>query len=211
MKWHELLYKVSTEPFFKSGFLMAGENRAQVGLQLSRWVKSGKLIQLRKGLYTLAAPYSKSTPHPFTLANALKPASYVSLQSALAYHSLIPEHVPVITSVTTQRPETIHTELAVFEFRHIKKSLFDGFRQIELVANQYAFIARPEKSLIDLIYLTPGAETYDFLKELRLQNVITLRFDLFNEYVNRSNSPKLRCAAKNIAKLINEEQNDVEI
>lgn len=205
MKWHEILNKVSTEPFFQTGFLGAGENMAQLRLQLSRWVKSSRLIQLRKGLYTLAAPYRKSTPHPFALANALKPASYLSLQSALAYHNLIPEYVPLITSVTTQRPETIHTKLGDFKFRHIKKSLFVGFKQVEVVSNQFSFIAEPEKSLFDLIYLSPGAESYEYLKELRLQNLDGFRLNLFNEYAVGSNSPKLLRAAKNIVKLMKED------
>lgn len=205
MKWHELLNTVSNEPFFKTGFLMAGENLVQLRLQLSRWAKNGRLIQLRKGLYALAAPYRKNAPNTFALANALKPASYVSLQSSLAYYNFIPEYVPLITSVTTQRPETIHTKLGNFSFRHIKESLFFGFKQIEVVSNQFAFIAEPEKSLFDLIYLTPEASNYSYLKELRLQNLDTFRLDLFTEYVIRSNSPKLLKAVKNIAKLINED------
>lgn len=38
-------------------------------------------------------------------------ASYVSLQSALAHYDLIPEHVVVITSVTTARPARWDTPL----------------------------------------------------------------------------------------------------
>lgn len=208
MKWHELLNSVSEEPFFHAGFLMAGENKTQLRLQLSRWVKSGKLIQLRRGIYTLAEPYRKNTPHPFVLANALKSASYVSLQSALAYHNLIPEYVPLTTSITTRRPELIYTKLGNFEFRHIKKSLFEGFKQVEVTSNQFAFIAYPEKSLFDLIYLTPGADSYDYLKELRLQNLDIFNLDLFDEYSIKSKSPKLFKASKNISRLIKDDLTD---
>ncbi len=206
MKWHELLEKVSHEPLFKTSLLAAGENMVQLRLQLSRWVKQGKIIQLQRGLYTLAPPYGKNTPQLFVIANALKPASYVSLQSALAYYNLIPEYVPEITSVTTQRPETIQTPLGKFTFRHIKKSLFWGFKYLDLTYQQFAFVAEPEKALFDLIYLTPDANHYHYLKELRLQHLDTFRLDLFKQYGAKSHSPKLHKAVQNIIKLIEDNE-----
>jgi hypothetical protein len=38
---------------------------------LSRWVRSGWLHQLRRGLYALAPPYRKVSPHPFEVANRM--------------------------------------------------------------------------------------------------------------------------------------------
>jgi len=60
-------------------------NPADLCRQLSRWTNAGRLIQLRRGVYTLAPPYQKIKPHLFLIANRLLPASYVSLQSALDY------------------------------------------------------------------------------------------------------------------------------
>ena len=115
MKWEELLRQVAEEPAFTTGFLAgSGESLAAIRLQLSRWVKTGRLIQLTRGLYTLAEPYRKGAAHPFVLANAIKRASYVSLQSALGYFGMIPEHVPMVTSVTTQRPARIESPLGRF-------------------------------------------------------------------------------------------------
>jgi len=206
MKWEYLLLKVADEPFFRTGFLAAGETSlGQLRLQLSRWVKAGKLIQLRKGLYTVAEPYRKVAPHPFTLANVMKKASYVSLQSALSYYSMIPEHVPTITSVTTQRPEQVKTPLGQYVFRHVKKDWFHGFRQIELGSGQRAFVATPEKALLDLAYLTPGADNYNFLAELRLQSLEQLDIDTILELADKSKSAKLRRTAKHIAKLAQQE------
>jgi len=48
--------------------------------------------------------YYKVKPHPFVVANRMVRGSYVSCQSALAHYGLIPEHVPVVTSITTARP-----------------------------------------------------------------------------------------------------------
>jgi len=119
MKFEALLQIVEDEPVFETGFLLAGDvDPADVRRQLSRWVKGGRLLQLRRGLYALAPPYRKVKPHPFLVANRLVPGSYVSLQSALAYHGLIPEHVPVTTSVTTGRPQRQESPLGSFVYHH---------------------------------------------------------------------------------------------
>ena len=206
MKWEELLRHVADEPAFHTGFLAgSGESLSVLRLQLSRWVKAGKLIQLTKGLYTLSEPYRKRAVHPFVLANAIKKASYVSLQAALGYFGMIPEHVPVVTSVTTQRPARMETPLGRFLFRHIKKSWFTSYRQVDLGSRQKAFVATPEKALLDLVYLTPGADNYEFLAELRLQNLETLNRDTLVKLTQASGSPKLQRAAGLLEKLIEEE------
>ena len=104
MKYADLLAKVSDLPVFTVSFLAAGQNLPQIRLQISRWVKTGKIIRLHKGLYTLAEPYRKVPCEPSTIANRLKQPSYVSLHSALSWYGMIPEFVPVVTSITTARP-----------------------------------------------------------------------------------------------------------
>ena len=168
MKWERLLKIVADEPVFTSALLMAGRVSAvDTRRQLSRWVRAGRIIPLRRGIYTLASPYRKIDPHPFILANAIKSASYVSLQSALAHYGMIPEYIPVVTSVTTGRPERIETALGIFSSSHIKKSWFSGYRRVEVTPGQMAFLANPEKCLLDLVYLTPGADSMEYLRELR--------------------------------------------
>ena len=42
---------------------------------------------------------------------------------------------------------------------------------MDLVASQRAFVARPEKALLDLIYLHPGGDEPGYMEALRLQNL----------------------------------------
>jgi predicted transcriptional regulator of viral defense system len=205
MKFTRLLEIVGQEPVFHSSLLLAGElDSVDLGRQLSRWVKSGRLIQLRRGLYTLSEPHQKIAPHPFFVANRLKRASYVSLQSALEYHGLIPEYVPSITSVTTGRPETFSTPLGSFIFKHIKKEIFFGYQEVELGSGQSAFVARPEKALLDLFYLTPGSDDIRYLKELRLQNAGNLNSGLLLEQAREFESRKVLKAAQRIHSIVEE-------
>jgi predicted transcriptional regulator of viral defense system len=204
MKFEELLKKVGYLPCFTTRFLAAGQNLAQVRLQLNRWVKDGRLIKLRKGIYALAEPYAKLKAEPFAIANNLKSPSYVSLQSALSWYGLIPEFVPAVTSVTTGRPQIIQTLPGRFEFRHIDKDFFWGYREVKLSEKQNVFIALPEKALLDLVYLTAGGDKKEFLEELRLQNFEKLDKDVLKRFTKKSDSPKLKRAVLNIENIIAE-------
>ncbi len=197
MKWTELLQMFGQNPVFESKMLLAGNDPPpEVYRQLSRWTKSGRLLQLRRGLYALADPWRKVEPHPFHVAARLREPSYISLQSALAYHGIIPEGVPVVTSVTTGRPERLVTSLGRFAYRHVKTALFRGYTRIEPAAEQYCFLAEPEKALLDLCHLTPGADSAVWIAGLRLAPEATLESDTLLAMAERSGSPKLqRCAA----------------
>ena len=202
MKFDVLLKQAADLPCFSTRFLAAGKSLAQVRLQLARWVKDGRLIKIHTGLYTLAQHYRKVKAESFYIANVLKPHSYVSLQSALAWYGLIPEFVPVVTSVSTARPQSIETALGRFEYRHISKGYFWGYQQLELPDKQTAFVARPEKALLDLVYLTPGGDKREFLEELRLQNLETVNKEVLKKFVKKTKKPKLSRALENIESII---------
>jgi len=200
MKFEELLGLIGNEPLFETGFLLAGNvDPAGVRRQLSRWVESGRLLQLRRGLYALAPPFQKVRPHPFLVANRLVPGSYVSLQSALAHSALIPESVPVTTSVTVGRPGRWDTPLGTYDFRHLQSELFFGYRRAMLSGGQEALLATPEKALLDLVYLEPDADSPEYLTELRLQNLDGLDLGELNRLAQAAGKPKLRRAARWIA------------
>jgi predicted transcriptional regulator of viral defense system len=199
MEFADVLGLVGDEPTFDSALLFAGApDLPYLQRQLSRWVGLGYLQQLRRQHYVLAAPYQKTRPHPFLIANRMVRASYVSGESALAFHGLIPEYVPAITSVTTQRPARWTNPYGQFLFQHIKVSSFFGYERVELSRGQYAFVATPEKALLDLIHLRRGADAQGHLQELRLQHFDKFDFKRLDHYVERLSSPKLTRAARHL-------------
>ena len=204
MKFASLLATVGDQPVFETGFLLAGEvDPADLRRQLSRWVTGGQLVQLRRGLYALAPPYRKTEPHPFLIANRLVRGSYVSLQSALAHHGLIPEHVPVITSVTTGRPQHRDNPFGSFEYHHCPPDRLTGYRVERLGGGQEALVATPAKALADLVHLVPGADSSVYLSELRLTNLEKLdATELFEPTIG--DRPKIRRAFRRLAALTEE-------
>ena len=201
MKFQDLVAIVADEPVFDTGLLLAGPVApAQVRRQLSRWVRAGCVLQLRRGLYALAPPWRKGVPHPFLVANRLAPGTYVSGLSALAFAHAIPEHVAEVTSITGGRPHSRNLPLGRFSFRHLKANLLFGYRQTELGDGQQAFVATPEKALLDLVHLQPGGDEEAYLQELRL-NFEALHLDALDALASRCGTPKLLRAVRRIRQL----------
>jgi predicted transcriptional regulator of viral defense system len=206
MKFERLIEIVGDEPVFDAGLLLAGEvDPADVRRQLSRWTAAGRLYQVRRGLYALAPPFQKVQPHPFLVANRLVHGSYVSCQSALAYEALIPEYVPWVTSVAAARPARWETPLGLYQFRHLKIGLLYGYRLLDVAGRQQAFVATPEKALLDLVYLQPGGDRPAYLQELRLQNLERLDVQALQRLAEQAGSRKLQRAAHRVAELASAE------
>ena len=220
MRYSQLLDIVGPEPLFETSLLVAGNVSAyQSQRRLTDWSKAGKVMPLRRGLYALPKAVRAVEPHPFVIANRLVAGSYVSLEMALGYYSLIPEHVAVITNVTTGRPGKWENEFGRFFYRHLDSRYFFGmeYRHISAlrlslgIKNQYAYIAYPEKALLDFIYLRPGGDSPDFIESLRLQHLEQLDLDRLQQFADRFNKPKLRRAAAIIRQLAEMEAAEYEI
>jgi hypothetical protein len=123
-------------------------------LLVHRAVHLGEVLRLRSGLYCLAASYRKTPLHPFTVAAALHGPSHVSLESALAFHGLLPEAVFQVASVTAQRSRTYATPLGTFVFRRVPcDDSKAGVRAVRLSHDAWAFVALPLRAIADLVYL----------------------------------------------------------
>ena len=206
MKFARLLELVEDEPVFETGWLCAGQaSRKEIAAALGRWLRAGKLVQLRRGLYALAPPYRKVNPSPFLIANRLMPGSYVSTHMALSYAGVIPEHIPVATSCGPGRPHTWDTVLGRYMYQFLRPDLLSltvpcntGLRQVEVVAGQLALIATPEKALLDLIHLTPGADAPRWIDGMRL-NWQRLNPAQLIALAEKSGRPKWLRAARRLA------------
>ena len=201
MKFENLVEIAGDEPVFETGLLLTGPvDPADVQRQLVRWTANGRVVQLRRGLYSLAPPWQKRLPHPFLVANRLVPGSYVSGLSALAFAGAIPEYVPEVTSVVRGRTHSRRTSLGRFSFRHLKPALHFGYRSLDLGNSQSAFVARPEKALLDLVHQRPGGDRQEHLQELRL-NTGVLDLGALDAVARVGGSPKLRRAAGVVRRL----------
>jgi hypothetical protein len=132
--------------------LLKGSPASRYGL-VKRSVRSGQLIRIKRGLYTLAERYRRRRLDLFEIAQKIYGPSYISLESALYYHGWIPEAVYTVTSACVKRSKEIKTPLGLFSFTHIpSNNFFAGVERISS-SNGIFLIASPWRALLDYIYV----------------------------------------------------------
>lgn len=77
--------------------------------------------------------------------------------------------------------------------------------------DQHAFVATPEKALLDLAYLHPGGDSPAYLQELRLQNLERLDLDGLQQMAERAGKSKLRRVAACVTELARAEVEEYEL
>lgn len=124
---------------------------------VNKALKKNELIQLRRGLYLPIDKHHKKKVSIFYIASRLVPHSYISLESALSYHSWIPEKVNTVTCISAQRSgkaftntfgEFIYHQLPINEYEFLT-----GVLRIEEIKGQPFLMASPLRALADFVYI----------------------------------------------------------
>lgn len=159
--------------------------------QLSRWESKGWLTRVRQGQYLLSSKLDSVDKE--LLANEIK-NSYISLEYALNRYNLIPEVPQKITSVTTERSETVDTPLGSFLYRKIKSPLFRGYTlKDSQVKDRKIKIALPTKALFDWVYLSirGGKESFEEAR-LNLDELVEVfEVSSFQSWLEAVSSPAI--------------------
>jgi predicted transcriptional regulator of viral defense system len=192
MTYDDVVKLVGAMPCFDLALLAQAfdDRREAIRVQLSRWMKQGKVIGLRRGMYTLSATYRRAPLTPAVLANQLYRPAYLSGLWALGYYDLIPERVVWFTSVTPRVPRRFENPFGVFDYRNIKQNCFFGSSSAG-VGGQEFLVAKPEKALLDHWHLTDGEWTTERLEEMRYQHVALVDAKRLHAYAQRFRSPRL--------------------
>jgi len=163
---------------------------------LVNWQKKGYLIRLRNGLYTFAAQANKEQDL-FVVANRLYEPSYVSLESALSWHGVIPEGVYSVESVATRKTNCFITPIARFNYRTIKSELFFGYDILQSEKSPFR-MATLEKAILDFYYLNPNVVSAIDLQSLRwsLVAIAQVDFQQLADFAKLFNTPKIDAQIK---------------
>jgi predicted transcriptional regulator of viral defense system len=160
---------------------------------MGRWTKKGLLLKLRNGFYTFP-DYKTKSGFAWYIANRIYRPSYVSLHSALAFYGIIPESVVQVTSVTSMKTASFTNAFGEYSYKSVRPDLMFGF-DIKPITEGHSFhLAKPEKALIDLLYLYPFYNTKSEIEELRLDMDFIhndLNISLIKEYSRQINCKAL--------------------
>lgn len=125
------------------GGILAIDNRQTLYKRIQRLTGNKLLQKLVKGKYF----FTLNDVDDFTMANFLYQPSYVSMQSALSFHSVMTGFSYQITSITVKKPKIFEIDGKDYVYSKIASKFFWGWEKKE----QF-LIARPEKALLDYIY-----------------------------------------------------------
>lgn len=196
MRYEEFKARVKDLPLLSGQLLkLLAESDRGFQVQFSRWIRAGKILRLRKGLYLLNQEDLRINPSRPFVAREMYSPSYISMEYALSLYGLIPERVSDLTSITTKKTVAFQTPLGRFVYQHVKKSCFFGFREMKDEAGLAYLLALPEKALVDFLYLNQHLfkEEYELLAEesFRLQNLHSLDSKKLLSYAESFGGKKL--------------------
>lgn len=211
--WSKIVDKLAGLPYFgvsSVAQLLMIENEV-AGQLLSRWVKNGKVLRVKRGIYMSREYYDRHlNDWDFLgqISTIINPNAYLSKEYVLQKHGVMSESVMAVTAVTTKNTSKIASKLGSFLYYHIKSELFGGYTQ-KMIGGVGVKEAKPGKALFDYLYFRPhgwayGDKNYDLIEDLRL-NLDDFeekdRADFIN-WVNTSKSKKMRDALNNIRRKI---------
>jgi len=138
--------------------LLLGEsNFVSLNKRLNYFVRTGKLLNPRKGIYT------KPIYNVEELACRIFMPSYISLEYVLQKSGIIFQYSSQITSIS-YLSRSIEIENSTFEFRKLKNTILIETQGVIRQSNAVN-IATPERALLDTLYLN-GEAYFDNLNSI---------------------------------------------
>jgi predicted transcriptional regulator of viral defense system len=158
MDYRPVLARLSNQPLSHQLLVSIFKEYERPNDKIYQLAKEGVIQSIKKGLYVVGPALNVDRrPEPFLLANHILGPSYVSVETALSYHGIIPERVYEIASMTTQAPRNFNTPLGTFTYTRLSLPYYSfGIRSEKLADDQYAMVASAEKALCDKIITTSG-------------------------------------------------------
>jgi len=173
-------------------------------------LRQGVIVRVKKGLYVFGDDHRKRPYSRELLGNLVYGPSFVSLDTALSHHGLIPERVAAITSVTTKRCRRFDTPVGRFVYRQVPAGGFHlGIDR--MASGDVAFlIAVPTRALADKVrddrgHALASAETMEeyIAEELRIDRTEVARMDrgLLTALARAARSRKIAVLAELVRRL----------
>jgi predicted transcriptional regulator of viral defense system len=119
--------------------------------RLNEWQDKGYIRKIVRGYY-MFSDVSLAEPGLYEIANRIYAPSYVSFETALSYHGLIPETVFGIVSASTRKTSRFATAIGRFSYHTVVRRAFSGYSVVEHNGRHFK-IADIEKALVDYVYL----------------------------------------------------------
>jgi len=164
MKFDDLLRNFGNNAWFdfEMVLLLSGENAECVHTELYRWRQAGKLIELRRGMFTLAEPWRHGRVEGAELAGPLYQPSYISGRWVLVRGGVMEAAAGIaaagileFTSVTARPAKVFENVFGRYSYATLPRDLLFGSGAEEIEGCQVR-VACPEKALLDFCFASGG-------------------------------------------------------
>ncbi len=193
--------KENTKNLFvlNKNLLRSLENKEDVlDANIKYWLKSGKMIALKKGMYVLkdrfVNEYDKDNFLEYLAEQMVQP-SYLSVEYVLAKYQILSEPVQNLTLVTTKKTQEIKNNIGVFRYYSITERLFTGYKR-KSEDGLIVVEATKAKALFDFLYfrfLKQRTVSKEEVAELRInwENIGQKDFREARKYLKLSGNRRL--------------------
>lgn len=167
--------------------------------KIARMINRGELFPLRRGLYA-----TRPDLHPYGLAASIYGPSYISFETALSFHGLIPEAVYEITSATLKRPQSFENRFGSFRYLTVPRTVYAiGIERITESGLPF-LIASPTKALCDRIAREPRMRSMSDVRKwaglMRLDDAMELDPAVLAACAQNDNRPAVRQLQRTVEK-----------
>ena len=131
--------------------LFPEEKEKTIKNNFTRWLSKGYCARLKRDLYEFVERGREVRIPDLYVANRLYAPSYVSMETVLSIHSIIPDIAAGVTSVTTRPTRTFKNKYGAFFYRTCKSKAFTGYKLMTFNGFK-VHIADKEKALVDFLY-----------------------------------------------------------
>ena len=168
--------------------LLWGEEREDtVSIRLNKYVRSGKLMRVRRGLYAKDKNYDK-----FEMATKIYTPSYISFETVLAKAGIVFQFYGQIF-VASYVTREITTDDQTYSYKRVRDSILTNRIGVEAKDNYH--IASPERAFLDVVYSNKDYH-FDNLSPLNWERV----FEILPIYENKNMEKKVKRYHKSINK-----------
>ena len=153
---------------------------------ITKLTHNGWLIRVKRGLYAISELSNRGflSLSPYVVANLLVNDSYVSFESALAYHGMFDQLTNKTISISRVQYKSVQLQSVEYSFVKVMDKWFFGWQEVS-IDNRTVHMATAEKALIDMIQFHKSTYTVDVVVEKLSLYKTSLDLQKMTEYLGK--------------------------
>jgi predicted transcriptional regulator of viral defense system len=153
---------------------------------ITKLIHNGWLIRIKRGLYAISNLSNRGflSLSSSVVANLLVRDSYVSFESALAYHGMFDQLTNKTISISQVQYKAVQLQSVEYSFVKVSEKWFFGWQDVS-IDNKTVHMATAEKAIIDMIQFHKSKYTVDLVVEKLSLYKGSLDLKKMTEYISR--------------------------